>query len=30
MGSGMGWDCQYLVATDILGDNEGYVPSHPA
>lgn len=28
MGSGTGGDCQYLFATDILGENRGHVPRH--
>ena len=28
MGAGTGGDCQYLFATDILGENRGHVPRH--
>jgi 3-methyl-2-oxobutanoate hydroxymethyltransferase len=28
MGSGTGGDCQYLFATDILGENRGHIPRH--
>lgn len=28
MGSGSGADCQYLYATDILGENRGHIPRH--
>jgi len=28
MGAGLGADCQYLFATDVLGTNTGHVPRH--
>jgi 3-methyl-2-oxobutanoate hydroxymethyltransferase len=28
MGAGTGGDCQYLFATDILGENRGHIPRH--
>ena len=28
MGAGTGGDCQYLFATDLLGENRGHIPRH--
>jgi 3-methyl-2-oxobutanoate hydroxymethyltransferase len=28
MGAGTGGDCQYLFATDMLGENQGHIPRH--